>query len=241
MKTKPHPLFVLYQWLVAFPILLVFTVITALFTILLSPIFPNAQFSYFPARWWGRLFCYLLFVKVKITGLEKLDPKKSYIIAANHQSIYDIFVVYGWLPMIFKWVMKAELRRVPLVGKACESAGHIFIDRKNPVSAKKSLDKAEAQLRNGVSVVVFPEGTRTYDGKLAKFKKGAFRMATDLQLPIVPVTLRGCYERMPRTTFNVTPGLIELIVHNPVEVKGYENDKQHELMQKLHDIIASEL
>lgn len=241
MKTKPHPLFVLYQWLVAFPVLLVLTILTAVFTIILSPVFPNAQFSYFPARWWGRFFCYLLFIKVKITGIEKLDPKKSYVIAANHQSIYDIFVVYGWLPMIFKWVMKAELRRIPLVGKACESAGHIFINRKNPVAAKKSLDRAEAQLRNGVSVVVFPEGTRTYTGQMGKFKKGAFRMATDLQLPIVPVTLRGCFERLPRNGFVVTPGLIEMIIHEPVEVKGYENEKQPELMQTLHDIIESAL
>ena len=241
MKTKPHPLFVLYQWLVAFPVLLVLTILTAVFTIILSPVFPNAQFSYFPARWWGRFFCYLLFIKVKITGIEKLDPKKSYVIAANHQSIYDIFVVYGWLPMIFKWVMKAELRRIPLVGKACESAGHIFINRKNPVAAKKSLDRAEAQLRNGVSVVVFPEGTRTYTGQMGKFKKGAFRMAADLQLPIVPVTLRGCFERLPRNGFVVTPGLIEMIIHEPVEVKGYENEKQPELMQTLHDIIESAL
>jgi 1-acyl-sn-glycerol-3-phosphate acyltransferase len=241
MKTKPHPLFVLYQWLVAFPVLLVLTILTAVFTIILSPVFPNAQFSYFPARWWGRFFCYLLFIKVKITGIEKLDPKKSYVIAANHQSIYDIFVVYGWLPMIFKWVMKAELRRIPLVGKACESAGHIFINRKNPVAAKKSLDRAEAQLRNGVSVVVFPEGTRTYTGQMGKFKKGAFRMAADLQLPIVPVTLRGCFERLPRNGFVVMPGLIEMIIHEPVEVKGYENEKQPELMQTLHDIIESAL
>jgi 1-acyl-sn-glycerol-3-phosphate acyltransferase len=241
MKTKPHPLFVLYQWLVAFPVLIILTILTAVFTIILSPVFPNAQFSYFPARWWGRFFCYLLFIKVKITGLEKLDPKKSYVIAANHQSIYDIFVVYGWLPMIFKWVMKAELRKIPLVGKACESAGHIFIDRKNPVAAKKSLDRAEAQLRNGVSVVVFPEGTRTYTGQMGKFKKGAFRMATDLQLPIVPVTLRGCFERLPRNGFVVTPGLIEMIIHEPVEVEGYEHEKQPELMQKLHDIIESAL
>ena len=241
MKTKPHPLFVLYQWLVALPVLIILTILTAVFTIILSPVFPNAQFSYFPARWWGRFFCYLLFIKVKITGLEKLDPKKSYVIAANHQSIYDIFVVYGWLPMIFKWVMKAELRKIPLVGKACESAGHIFIDRKNPVAAKKSLDKAEAQLRNGVSVVVFPEGTRTYTGQIGKFKKGAFRMATDLHLPIVPVTLRGCFERLPRNGFIITPGTIEMIVHEPVEVEGYEHEKQPELMQKLHDIIESAL
>lgn len=241
MKTTPHPLFVLYQWLIAFPVLLVLTILTAVFTIILSPIFPNAKFSYFPARWWGRIFCYLLFIKVKITGFEKLNSNKSYVIAVNHQSIYDIFVMYGWLPMIFKWLMKVELRKIPLVGKACDSAGHVFIDRKNPVSAKKSLDRAETQLRNGVSVVVFPEGTRTYDGSIGLFKKGAFRMALDLQLPIVPVTLRGCFERLPRNRFNVLPGLIEMIVHAPVEVTDYQNENMSELMQKVHGIIESSL
>jgi len=96
------------------------------------------------------------FVKVKITGLEKLNPRQSYVIVCNHQSIYDIFVVYGWLPMIFKWMMKEEVRRIPFVGIACEAAGHIFINRSNPVAAKHSLEKAESQLKNGVSVVIFP-------------------------------------------------------------------------------------
>lgn len=240
MKKRVNPLFAVYQWLIAMPILIVLTIITALSTILLSPLLPNSQISYFPARWWGRLFCYLMFVRVKVSGLDKLHPRQSYVIACNHQSMYDIFVVYGWLPMFFKWMMKAELRKIPLVGKACESAGHIFINRSNPIAAKHSLDKAEAQLQNGVSVVIFPEGTRSSDGQMGVFKRGAFRIATDLKLPIVPVTLCGCYEVMSRNTFNIRPGTIEMIVHDPIDTNVYLPDNVHLLMQKTwNDINAS--
>ena len=205
MKAKRHPLFSIYQWLIAFPILLVLTIITAITTTILSPLFPNKRFSYFPARWWGRAFCHLLFVKVKVSGLENLNPRQSYVIACNHQSMYDIFVVYGWLPMIFKWIMKAELRKIPLVGKACEAAGHIFIDRENPQKAIKSIEKATKTLSEGVSVAIFPEGSRTKTGKVCKFKRGAFEIAKEVHLPIVPVTISGGYHVMPVSRFYPIP------------------------------------
>ncbi len=238
---KSNLFFSLYQWLIAFPVLLFLTIITAVATTILSPLLPNSQLSYFPARWWGRAFCYLLFIKVKIKGLELIDPQKSYVIACNHQSMYDIFVVYGWFPMFFKWIMKAELRRIPLVGKACEAAGHIFIDRSHPMAAQRSIERAESQLRNGVSVVIFPEGTRTHDGAVGKFKKGAFRIAADLKLPVVPVTLKGCFERLPRNTFNVTPGLIEVYVHEPVDIEPYWPDNVADMMDLTRKIIISKL
>ncbi|MDD3077936.1 MAG: lysophospholipid acyltransferase family protein [Paludibacter sp.] len=241
MKRKSNPVFVVYQWLIAFPVLLVLTIITAIATIILSPLFPNSNFAYWPARWWGRAFCYLLFIRVKVTGMEKLHPYKSYVIACNHQSMYDIFVVYGWLPMIFKWMMKVELRKIPLVGNACSAAGHVFIDRSNPIAAKHSLEIAEKQLSKGASVVIFPEGTRSFDGKMGKFKRGAFRIATDLNLPIVPVTLKGCYQVMSRYTFNVTPGTIEVIVHDPIDVNLYLPDKTNELIQMTWDEINNSL
>ena len=241
MKQRLKILFFFYQWLIAFPLLLVLTIVTALATILLSPLFPNKRFSYFPARWWGRAFCYLLFIKVKLIGLEKLNPQQSYVIVCNHQSIYDVFVVYGWLPMIFKWLMKAELRKIPLVGKACADAGHIFIDRSNAVTAKHSIEQAEKQLKNGNSVAIFPEGTRTYNGEMCKFKRGAFLIATDLHLPILPLTLRGCYERLPRNTVNVVPGTIEIIIHQPIDVNSYGDDGTPKLIQDSWNIINSAL
>jgi len=241
MKPKVNPLFFIYQWFVAFPVMLVITVFAALFTIVFSPFSPNSNFVYAPVRWWGRMFCYVVFIRVKITGIENIDPKQSYIIAGNHQSWYDIFVLYGWLPVIFKWIMKAELHKIPLIGKACDSAGHIFMNRSNPIEAKKSLEKAEQQLQHGVSVVIFPEGTRTYSGKLQKFKRGAFHLATDLQLPILPFTIKGSFHCMPRTTFNVKPGLIEVQIHRPIDVKPYLPDHIQELIQTTWNDINSAL
>ncbi|MDX9749413.1 MAG: lysophospholipid acyltransferase family protein, partial [Paludibacter sp.] len=219
MKRKVNVLIIVYQLIIAYPLVLLITLLVALATIVLSPLFPNHTVSYFPARWWGRVICFLFFVKVRFTGLENVDTTQSCIIAANHQSMFDIFIIYGWLPYLFKWVMKAELRRVPFIGKACESAGHIFINRSNPVAARKSIEKAERQLKNGISLVIFPEGTRTSDGSVGKFKKGAFRIAADLQLPILPVSISGAFARMPRSSFVVQPGIINVHFHSPIDVK----------------------
>lgn len=241
MRTRMNPLFFVYQWLVVFPIMVVITIIVALSTTFLSPLLPNSKLAYHPAKIWARLCCYLNFVRVKINGLDKLNPHQSYVFALNHQSIFDIFVVYGWLPFIFKWMMKAELRKIPFIGKACESAGHIFINRSNSMDAKHSLEKAEAQLKNGVSLVVFPEGTRTRTGEMGIFKRGAFRVATDLSLPVVPVTIRGSFERLHHSSFNVLPGTIELFIHEPIDVAPFLPDHTAELIQKTWDVINSAL
>jgi len=241
MKPKKHPLFSIYQWIVAYPLIALATILVATATVILSPVFPNNKLSYNPARWWGRFICRLCFVPVKVHGLDKLDSQQSYIFALNHQSFFDVFVVYGQLPFIFKWMMKAELRNIPFVGKACVSAGHIFIDRTNPATILKSMEKAKLQLRDGVSLVIFPEGTRTYTGELGKFKRGAFQLATQLSLPIVPVTLRGSFERMPRNSVNVTRGPIEMFIHEPVDPHLYRPDQFHELIQFTRDKIQSAL
>lgn len=236
MKTV---LFFLYQWLVAVPILLPVTALTALLTILLSPFLPNSRIAYLPARLWSRLICGLLVVRVRIRGLEHIEKGQSYVFACNHQSWFDIFVIYGWLPVIFKWVMKVELRYIPLVGKACESAGHVFINRSNPKAAQRSIELAEHRLRDGVSVVIFPEGTRTYTGAVGKFKRGAFLLATDLGLPVVPMTLNGAFERMRRNSLRVKPGVIELVIHPAMNTKAYLPDRQKDLMDDCRAIVIS--
>jgi 1-acyl-sn-glycerol-3-phosphate acyltransferase len=169
--------------------------------------------------------------------MERLDTTKSYIFMLNHASWFDIFIVYGWLPFFFKWIMKADLRRIPFVGAACAAAGHIFIDRENPKAAQESLEKAKQELQKGISVVIFPEGTRTKTGKLGKFKRGGFKIAVDLGLPIVPITLCGCFERMPRNTLAINPGVIEMHVHEPLDMSGYTQEDIPELMQKTREII----
>lgn len=241
MKRKLNPFLLLYEYLIAVPVWAVLTIAAAVLTILLSPLFPNSRISYFPARWWSRAVCALFFIRVRVHGMERLDRSQSYIFMMNHQSWFDIFAVYGWLPFFFKWIMKADLRRIPFVGAACAAAGHIFIDRESPKAAQESLERAKRQLQQGVSVVIFPEGTRTWDGSLGKFKRGGFKIASDLGLPIVPVTLRGCFERMPRSTFAVKPGPIDIVVHAPVTLEGRTAEDIPELMQEVRDSIGQAL
>ena len=174
-------------------------------------------------------------------GLEKIERGKSYVFAANHQSMFDIFVIYGWLPVRFKWIMKKELRKVPFVGLASEMAGHIFVDRSNAHAAKVSIEKAKKQLKKGNSIVVFPEGTRSSNGQMRKFKKGAFQIAADLALPIVPVTIKGSFERLSKTSFKVKPGVIEMIIHQPIEVTPYLPDRIPDLMKTSWEVIHSVL
>ncbi len=139
-------------------------------------------------------------MRVSVEGRENLDPKQSYVLVSNHQSQYDIFLLYGWLGVDFKWVMKKELRKVLGIGVACDRLGHIFIDRSNHAAALATLETAKERIVDGTSVIFFPEGTRSRDGQLKKFKKGAFRMAVDLGLPILPLTVTGTRDVLPAGT-----------------------------------------
>ncbi len=234
-----YPLYFVYQWLIAMPLMVISTVITSILIFLFSFIAPNHKISYIPGIIWGKFCCYIFFINVKMSGLENIDRKQSYVFAANHQSAFDILAVYGWLPYIFKWLLKIELKKVPFLGAACQSAGHIFVDRENPIAAKQSMLKAIDQLKNGVSVVIFPEGTRTKTGKLGKFKRGAFLLAMELKLPIVPITISGSFERV--RGLRVFPGTIHMKIHPPVDVSQYEMDQSSALLRHTQEIIRSGL
>ena len=154
MKRTINPFWLLYLVLVFLPLGAFVTVVASILTIIFSFI-GDYRWCYMPAKYWGRLLCYLSFVRVDVIGSSNYDTNQSYIFVANHQSIYDIFVIYGWLINKFKWIMKNSLRKIPFVGFACHKAGHIFIDRSNPIRAKHSIDEAEKKLRNGSSIVIF--------------------------------------------------------------------------------------
>lgn len=188
-------IYIVYQYLIAIPIFAVLTFLTALTTIIAIP-WKNSWWLHAVQAGWARSFCYLLFIPVRITGTEHIRPNQSYVFVSNHQSFFDVFAIYGWLPVIFKWLMKAELGKIPVVGAACRAAGHITINRSNTKAAMESLHRIEQELVGGVSTVIFPEGTRTKTGQVGPFKRGAFQVAMDLNLPIIPITLDGCYEVM---------------------------------------------
>lgn len=240
MKGIIKPFFLLYQLFILIPLVIAATILTALSTIIISYIKSKPLLKTIPPRLWSKLVCFLSFITVKVEGLEQLDKNRSYIFVANHQSIFDIWVIYGWLPNPFSWIMKKELRKIPLVGNACEAAGHIFIDRSNPLAAKKSIEIAERKLTNGNCIVVFPEGTRSHDGNVGQFKRGAFSIANEIDLPIVPITIIGAYERMSRKDFIIKPGKIKMIIHTPIENTTNLSDQEtRKLADEIREIVVT--
>ncbi len=194
--------YIIYQYLIAIPLILVITLFTA-FTTIICFLWKNGPVPHAVQVFWSRSIIRLLLVPISVSGTENIQKGQSYVFVSNHQSFLDVFAIYGWLPVTFKWLMKKELRRIPFVGFACKVAGHIFVDRSNPITALHSIKEIESELQNGVSTVIFPEGTRTKTGEMGRFKRGAFQVALDLHLPIIPISLTGCYEAMPRDKFYV--------------------------------------
>ena len=229
-------LYIVYQYVIAFPLLWVLTMLTSIITIILFP-WPNSKFVNWTQKLWSRSFGWLLFLPVQVTGKENIKPGQSYIFVANHQSMLDVWIVYGWLPVVFKWLMKAELRKVPFVGSACKAAGHVFVDRSSPMAAQRSLKEVEKVLTNGVCTVIFPEGTRSLNGQVGRFKRGAFQIALELNLPIIPISLTGCFEAMNRKCKYVTRHPIHMHIGEPIMPEQFNKENPHETMDLVRDIV----
>lgn len=225
MKYVLRSFYWLWQYLIAWPLLMVLTVFTAVFTVC-TVFWKNAEFVHKVQQFWSRSFFWLMFLPVSVDGQEHIVPGQSYVFVANHQSMFDVWLVYGWLPVIFKWLMKAELRKVPFVGTGCKAAGHIFIDRRNAKAAMESLKEVEKQLMNGVCTVIFPEGTRSLNGEVGRFKRGAFQIAWDLGLPVIPLSLDGCYEVLPKGKPFVYRAPVHMHIGEPIDLKQFSDPNE---------------
>ena len=222
MKNLLTPFYILYQYLIAWPLLAVLTAFTAIFTVC-TVHWKNAEFVQKVQQFWSRSFFWLMFLPVSVDGTEHIKPGQSYVFVANHQSMFDVWLVYGWLPVIFKWLMKAELRKVPFVGTGCKAAGHIFVDRRNAKAALESLQEVERQLVNGVCTVIFPEGTRSLNGEVGRFKRGAFQIAMDLGLPVIPLSLDGCFEVLPKGKPFVNRHPVHMHIGEAIDLKQFKD------------------
>lgn len=208
----------LYQLVIVAPLALVATVITAVVTIVGCTLGDSRVWSYWPGKLWSVFVIRLLLLPVKVEGRENIAEGQSYVFCANHQGAFDIFLIYGFLGRNFKWMMKQSLRKMPLVGLACEKAGFIFVDNKNVGHMKHMYEQARRTLQGGMSVTVFPEGRRTETGKIGAYKRGAFMLADELQLPVVPITINGSYEVMRRQDdwHWVRRHSLRLTIHKPI-------------------------
>ena len=229
-----------YKWLFILPLLVVTTFICGILAMMTSLLFSPRVGGIFGVIW-ARVNSFFTPMTVHVVGAENIEPGVSYVVTANHQSMYDIYVLYGWLGVDFKWVMKKELEMVPVLGAACKALGHIYIDRSDSKSAVETIKAAKSKVINGTSVLFFPEGTRSGDGKIRPFKKGAFKMALDLGIPILPVTINGTKNILPKGGMDLMPGSATMIIHKPISVKGYREENLNELMEKTRIIIRTSL
>ena len=190
------------------------------------------------ARLWGKSILVVSRVKVCVKGLSNIDPASPYIYMPNHQSNFDIPVLLGHLPVQFRWLAKMELFKIPIFGRAMRKAGYISIDRYNRESAFESLKVAANKIKSGVSVLIFPEGTRSWDGNIRAFKKGGFVMAIDSGVPIVPVVITGTRAIMPKGKFRVYPGHVSMVIHKPIGTSTYTRETKEALMESVRRVIC---
>ena len=241
MKNIFCQLFQVYSWLIIIPVSWLITALFAFLTITFSLLVNSKWTNKWIAPWWGKLIILITFCRVKIIDKHNVEIGQSYIVVCNHQSLYDILTIYGYLPVEIKWVMKKELEKMPFVGIACKTLGHIFVDRRNSDKARQSLIDAKDDVSGGVSAFFFPEGSRSLDGELTHFKKGAFRMAKTLGLPILPITISGANKVMPTKSLKICPHEISLTIHQPITAEIVTTETINALSIRTKSIIASAL
>lgn len=220
--------------------LVIFTILFSVVALFASFMDPNGNSAHQVARIWGKTLLLLSGVKVKLIGeLNSIEPQKPYIFMANHQSAFDIFVLLAGLPVPFRWLAKEELFKIPIFGPSMRRAGYIPINRANPRDAIKSINKAAQRIREGISVVVFPEGTRSEDGRLLPFKNGGFVIAIKSMARIVPTALIGTFEVKPRGSFWVHPRTVYISLGTPIETRGYKIRDKDELKNKVFSALSA--
>jgi len=228
-----------YKLLIFVPILIVCTNLIAASIVLLMALGLDTLPRRAPILW-ARIIALGSLSRVRVSGRQHINPSQSYVVVANHRSHFDILAVYGWLGIDFRWVMKQELRKVPALGIACERLGHVFVDRSNSQKAQASIQKAKSEICAGTSIFFFPEGTRTDRAQMLPFKGGAFRLAKELGLPILPVTINGSGNILPTKTLNLLPGTVEMIIHEPISSEGVSEQELSQLArERINSVLQS--
>lgn len=189
------------------------------------------------AKLWARTIIAASGVRVEVRGEENLPGNSAMIVASNHQGYFDIFVLMAFLPLRLGWIAKKELYRIPLFNFAMRRYGNIMIDRSSRERARRSLQSAAEKIRRGQSVLIFPEGTRSPDGKVHGFKKGCYYLAEASEAPVVPVSISGSFQVMPKKAFRLNPGTIHVVIGEPVTLHGFSDPDSNGFLDRLRRTI----
>lgn len=229
------------RWALLWISIAISTVGLSTLTFITFPFDRNGNIIHHYARWWAKVQLLASGVRVKVKGLEHLDRERPYIYMPNHQGSYDIFALLSCLPVQFRWIAKKELFAIPILGWAMGAANYISIDRSGRRKALESIERAASKIKAGVSVVIFPEGTRSRDGSIQPFKRGGFTLALKSGVPIIPITINGSRDVMPRDSMRVRPGEIRVSIDRAIQTTPFSLRERNVLMEKVRETIERNL
>jgi 1-acyl-sn-glycerol-3-phosphate acyltransferase len=215
------------------------TIVVFVPIMLSTPFATQGRFAFHLARLWAWTILTVAGVRLSIKGKDKIDRCRTYFIISNHQSHFDGPSLAATLGIQFRWIAKKELLKIPVFGQALKAIGNIFIDRTDTESAVRTLQEGIDRLPTGVGVMVFAEGTRSRRGQVGKFKKGGFRAALQLGYPILPVTINGSADALPRNGLVFRPGPIEVVVGDPIETRDFHPSQLTELIEITRNVILN--
>lgn len=238
---QPHrPTFVNYfHSAVAIPLIYFYTVIMGTLSLALSLNDPEGRKQHWCASVWSRMIVKTVGARVRVHGAEHLRAGASYVFLSTHQSYMDIPVMLGYLPAQLRIAAKREVFLIPFLGWHMRRGRHISINRGSTQEAVESLRRASQEIRPGVSVFLYPEGTRTRDGSLQPFKKGGFRVALQTGLPIVPVTIIGTRSLLPRDSIIFRPTTVDMHIDAPIPTAGLDDQHLPALMRKVREAMLT--
>jgi 1-acyl-sn-glycerol-3-phosphate acyltransferase len=218
--------------------LVIIAIVFSVIVLLITPINYKGKISDPVVKCWAKIMLMISFIKIKRIGLENILPGGSYIYISNHSSMFDILIALAGIPSDIRFVSKKQLFKIPIFGWAMTMAGYISIDRDRSLKAMRSIEEAAQKIKNGISVILFAEGTRSKDGLIQPFKRGPFLLASKTKVPIIPVTINGASKILPKKSLYLKGGTLEIIFGSPVPTENIK-DKNGELalMEKVRNEI----
>jgi len=218
-----------------------YTIVMAVLSLALWPFDRTGELQHWCARWWCRLVAWTIFARIHVQGVQHVRRGRPYVYMANHASLIDTPALFAYLPHQFRIMAKKSLFNVPFMGWHLRTAGHFPIDHGNPRKTATSLRRVIEGVKAGRSLAVFPEGRRTEDGQLQAFEPGAFKIALRAGVPIVPVTIRGTFAMLPRTSLAPRPGRVDVIISEPIDTAAYTEKTLKDLIERTRAAIALNL